>query len=805
MNNAAEDFFRRLHRLDSSPVQAGGVPTLAFDLRYGAIWGRCPLVMVPAILAAAVLTGWLWYTDGLRTALPWLVGFVLVDGLRFGAYRLFRDRAEGERSRKFLLTLSTALSGTLWGIAFTVYTDATGTGLAVIMMALLIAVAGSAVIAAGAVFSLALAFVVPALLLPALAFIGNGGSNGAQVAMLLLGSLVVALWACRRIEQLSLEAMRLSRENVLMEAETAARTYHSVRNRELLDYLLEGTDASLVVLDRDLRLLVWNSRFTQQCRDIGLALEQGLPYGELIRAINRAGGQEGQDEAQVLERYVERLRTSRGQNPVRDEYTHFDGRVFEIHGWRTGDGCWVLTYTNVTDGRKAAAEAVIHMSHHDSLTGLPNRARLHRELARAIVRAREGSRHVGVLVVDINDFKSVNDTQGHEIGDALLVEVGRCLSETAGPGAVVARFAADEFAVIFPASSVKEIDEAGRALLGAVKTTRIIKDRTIRVAASIGMACYPKDGDNPERLLRSANVALHRAQREGRDTLMHYEGSMFLEAEARAQFEHDILYSLDNNHFMLHFQPQIDLATNQLVGVESLLRWHHPERGWISPASVVAVAELSKLIIPLSERLLEAACRQAVQWTNSGLPPFLVAFNLSPLHIKEGRVESFVRRILEETGLEANRLELEITETAMASDSAKVLDTLADLDALGVTLAIDDFGTGYSSMSYLRQLPVDIIKIDRSFVAELTTDESAAAIVETVINLAHTLGLKVTAEGIETHEQLTRLKELGCDFGQGYLIARPMAGDALADWVCNREWRQVNDPGTFSPKAVSGL
>ncbi len=612
------------------------------------------------------------------------------------------------------------------------------------------------------------------------------GAANTMLWPLVLGTVAIFLWVGWRSARLALAADRLAREKALIEIEADADGTGFEQRRHILDHVLEGTKSSIVVLSPDLRLTVWNKRFADQCGDIGVSLKPGLHFETLVEEFSKAGEFSKASEKDALARYFDRLKHYRGPNPLTDEYTHFDGRVFEVYGWRTGDGCWVLTYTNLTDGRKAAAEALIHMSHHDSLTGLPNRTRLRRELARTLVRAREDGSPVGIMVVDINDFKSINDTLGHGVGDALLVDIARTLSDRSGDGAVVSRLAADEFAVVLPAGSAEELDRMARVLLDAVKARRVINDRTIRVAASIGMASFPEDGDDPERLLRFANVALNWAQREGRDTLVRYEPSMFMETAARARLERDILHGLDNDHFMLHFQPQIDLRTNKVVGVESLMRWQHPERGWVAPASFIAVAELSKLIIPLTEKLLEAACRQAVQWTKRGLPPFRIAFNLSPLHLREGRVDCFVRSVLDDTGLAADRLELEITESAMANDSAKALDTLAELDKLGVTLAIDDFGSGYSSMSYLRELPVDTVKIDRSFVAELTTDDSAAAIMESVIALAHTLGLKVTAEGIETPEQLARLKALGCDYGQGYLFAHPMPADALAAWIADR-------------------
>lgn len=777
---------------DESACPSGAGDTSLSDRRYDVIGSRRVPVRLVRIIAAAALVGWLWIMVGSAPALWWAGAFASVEAFRIMVFRIgFGPKRPvtmgmSARLRNTLAFLSTGLGGVLWGTAAAVYMPGAELGTTVFFITLMVVVLGVAMIGTASVFAVAAAFVGPALLLPAISFLWAGGPDNIMLAVLAMGALVVFLWGSLQIERLTLEAFRAEQEKIQNEVEAATQKYRAERYKDLLDNVLDGSASAVVVVDKDLRLVIWNERFAHQCDAIDIRLEKGLPYERVIRRMSLAGDRPDDRAEQFVTRLMERLGAARDGAVIRDEYTHFDGRTFEVHGRCTTERSWVLNITNVSDKRQATTDALVHMSHHDGLTGLPNRAKLRRNLARALVHARGSDQSVGLMIIDLNEFKAINDTLGYDMGDALLVDVARTLNAVIPDVAQVSRFAADEFAVILPHERDADMDAAGRSILAAIRNPRQIKGQTVRVAASVGTSSFPRDGGEPEQLLRAASVALQHAKREGRDSIVHYESTMFIEAEARARLEHDILHSLDHDHFSLYYQPQVDLATNELVGAEALLRWNHPQRGWISPANFVAVAELSKLIIPLTEKLLDNACRQAVQWTREGLPDFKTAFNLSPFHLRDGGVYEFVQRVLSETGLPSDRLELELTESAMASDSATVINTLSRLDALGVTLAIDDFGTGYSSMSYLRQLPVDKVKIDRSFVAELTTDEGAAAIVETVIRLAHTLGLKVTAEGIETPEQLASLRRLGCDYGQGYFFARPMPATALARWC--RKW-----------------
>ncbi|MEX1146808.1 MAG: EAL domain-containing protein [Sphingomonadales bacterium] len=774
---------------------ASGTISLA-DRRYAIIRLRRWPIQLLSFAAATALVGWLWFTRGAGSALPWAFLFTVVEALRFAGGTIERIGVLPVSGRmRDLMTIGTALaSGSIWGLAAATHMPNATPETLFFFIILIVTVLGMALIGTASVFAVAAAAVAPMLLLPAAAFVAAGDLPHLMLAVLALAACVVFLWGSYQIERLTLAAFRIEQEKVENEVEAATQTYRADRYKDLLDHVMVGSASAVVIIDPQLRIVFWNERFTLLCETIGIQPEKGMPYEQVVRSMVLAGDIENPGAGTFVSRLLEQIGQAREGAVFRDEYTHFDGQIYEIYGRCSSERLWVLSITDVTDRRQATTEALVHMSHHDNLTGLPNRTKLRRDLSRALVGAQDNGHAVTVLIIDLNDFKGINETLGYDMGDTLLVDVARTLAAAVPENAVLSRFAADEFAVIIPHGNVGGgggyADTVGRTLLAAIRNPRQIKGKTVRIAASIGTASSPRDGREPERLLRAASVALHHAKREGRDSITHYESSMFMEVEARTRLEHDILHSLDHDHFSLYYQPQIDLGTNRLIGVEALLRWNHPERGWISPASFIAVAELSKLIIPLTEKLLENACRQVVQWGREGLSDFRVAFNLSPFHVRDGGVYEFVDRVLAETGLSADRLELELTESAMASDSAQVIETLRQLDALGVTLAIDDFGTGYSSMSYLRQLPVDKVKIDRSFISELTTDDGAAAIVETIIRLAHTLGLKVTAEGIETPEQLGALRALGCDYGQGFLFARPMPAPSLARWC--RKWADPN-------------
>ncbi len=427
-----------------------------------------------------------------------------------------------------------------------------------------------------------------------------------------------------------------------------------------------------------------------------------------------------------------------------------------------------LTHLQSQTSERLRAEARIsHMAHHDMLTGLPNRVRLQADLERTLAE-RQADAPVAVFCLDLDRFKSINDTLGHPVGDGLLTQVGERLRACA-EGATVARLGGDEFAVVQSGRSQPVgATVLAERIIAALSAPYEVNGFQVVAGVSIGIAIAPGDGSTAEDLLKNADLSLYRAKASGRGTHRFFEQAMDALMQERRRLELDLRRALVNDEFELFYQPLVNLGSNRVCGFEALLRWRHPVRGMVSPADFIPLAEEIGEIEQIGAWVLRTACREAAGWPDA----VKVAVNLSPLQFR-GSLLLNVTAALAASGLEAKRLELEITETVMLQDSDAILATLHQLRALGVRIAMDDFGTGYSSLSYLRRFPFDKIKIDRSFVQDMSDADGSTAIVRAVTDLSHGLGMSTTAEGVETAEQLAFLREQGCVEAQGYLISRP--------------------------------
>jgi diguanylate cyclase (GGDEF)-like protein/PAS domain S-box-containing protein len=413
---------------------------------------------------------------------------------------------------------------------------------------------------------------------------------------------------------------------------------------------------------------------------------------------------------------------------------------------------------------------------HDALTGLANRNLLTERLERAIANARHGKTELWVVFVDLDRFKFVNDTLGHEAGDALLKTLADRLKLAVREADTVARMGGDEFVLVLPEGNGRVAGlQVIQDIMDAIATPLLIQSHEFYLTCSIGIAAYPSDGGTAETLTKHADIAMYRAKELGRNTYQFYTSTMSERTLQRLEIEADLRHALERGQFSLHYQPQIDLSSGAIFGMEVLLRWNHPLHGIIAPSRFIALAEDMGLIIPVGAWALRAACEQTRAWQLAGHGDLRVAVNLSPRQFTQKGLAQSIAAILSETGLEARFLELELTESMVMTDVDHAITILRDLKQLGVQIAIDDFGTGYSSLSYLRRFPIDVLKIDQSFVADITLEEDGAAIVRTIISLAHSLRLQVVAEGVETMEQLAYLRAHGCDQAQGYLFSRPVA------------------------------
>lgn len=429
------------------------------------------------------------------------------------------------------------------------------------------------------------------------------------------------------------------------------------------------------------------------------------------------------------------------------------------------------TVCDVTEEIEAKAR-IEHISRHDALTGLANRHQLHRYLAQRFAEGVSASQPLHLLALDLDRFKPVNDSLGHGAGDQVLCQVARELRASVREGDLVARIGGDEFLIaVNGCLSAEQVSLMCNRMLEGIGRTMRIDEHDIDIGASIGIAQAPQDGHGAEDLLRYADIALYEAKAAGRNTLRFYEPTMNQRILERRQLETELRLGLQRLEFELDFQPRFDASSQRLLGAEALVRWNHPARGRLAPAEFIGVAEETGLILGLSDWVLQEACSQAVVWE----PELIVSINLSPLEFQRDDLVARVRKVLDRTGIDPARVELELTENVLLDDAAGALELMKKLKALGVRLSMDDFGTGYSSLSYLRTYPFDCLKIDRSFVSNIEVSESNAAIVEAIVSMGRALSLTVVAEGIETAGQLARIADLRCDQAQGFHLQRPLS------------------------------
>jgi diguanylate cyclase (GGDEF)-like protein len=421
-----------------------------------------------------------------------------------------------------------------------------------------------------------------------------------------------------------------------------------------------------------------------------------------------------------------------------------------------------------------------HASYHDALTGLPNRVLFEDRLAQAL--RRNGGGSLALMFLDLDDFKKLNELLGYQVGDRLLWEVAERLRDCVGESVTVARLGGDEFALLVPrVAGARDAIRVAYRVREGLKPSFNVNGYELYLTASIGISLSPGDGEDAETLLRNTGAALRRAREHGGGLYEFYTAGMNAEALTRLSLESDLRRALEREEFVVYYQPQYRLSAAggamRISGAEALVRWLHPELGLIPPAEFIPLAEETGLIVPLGERVLRTACARNKSWQEAGFRPFRVGVNLSARQFHQRRLSESVERVLGEAGLDPRWLELELTESSLVKDAAQAIETLGALRGLGVKIAVDDFGTGYSSLSYLIDLPIDTLKIDRSFVRDATTHPRRAKLLKGIVTLAHDLRLSVTAEGVETAEQRDMLCRLGCDEIQGYLFSRPVPAD----------------------------
>ncbi len=542
---------------------------------------------------------------------------------------------------------------------------------------------------------------------------------------------------------------------------------------ERLDAAVNNMPVGLSMFDADNRLILNNNRMEDMYNLPPGASRAGTHFSEILKPFVERTLRPLDDPSGYIENLLARIAR---REPYSDLLELRDGRTISVLIQPVQSGGWVSVHDDITARRKVE-EQVAYMARHDSLTDLPNRHYFREQMGAALEQLGEGE-SLAVLCLDLDRFKAVNDTLGHPIGDALLCLVGERLRDAVRAEDTVGRLGGDEFAVVqVGADQPVSATTLAERIISKISEPYEIEGHRVISGTSIGVAVAPIDGSNPDQLLKNADMALYRAKSDSRGTYRFFAADMDARMQARRGLELDLRLALVKKEFELHYQPQLNLRTNEITGFEALLRWNHPGRQKTSPAEFIPLAEEIGLIIPIGRWVLSQACQDAVQWPK----PLRIAVNLSPAQFKDPNLLQSVKDALAASGLAPDRLELEITETVLLRDTESVLATLHEFRELGVRVSMDDFGTGYSSLSYLRSFPFDKIKIDQSFVRDLGAKDSSIAIIRAVSGLGSSLGMETTAEGVETVDQLMRVRQEGCTEVQGFLIGVPQPASEIAE------------------------
>lgn len=566
--------------------------------------------------------------------------------------------------------------------------------------------------------------------------------------------------------------------------------------------VFESSSEGIIITARDGRILQVNPAFTEVTgyrRDEVIGrnpriFASGRQDASFYRTLWHSVLTEGQWQGEIWNR--------RKNGEVYPEWLS----IFSIRAPSGQIEYFVATFFDITE-RKRAEDKIIHQAYHDALTNLPNRVLFKDRLEQSLAFARRMQhKKVALLFIDLDRFKLVNDSLGHAAGDQLLQQVAQRLRDVGRQTDTLARLGGDEFTILLP--DVDHVEEAmivAEKVLAALKQPFVVGDRDIFISASIGISLYPDDGVDVEVLMKHADTAMYRVKKQGRNGFHLYTHALDQRSLRRLELENQLHKAVERQQLVLHYQPQFDLAEGHVRGVEALVRWRHPELGMISPAEFIPLAEESGLIVPIGAWVLETACRQVQAWRDAGLPEFVMSVNLSVRQFFHEGIAHLVTQAIEKYSLGANALELEITESVAMEDVAYTIRTLESLAARGLQLAIDDFGTGYSSLSHLKKMPVKILKIDRSFVQDVTTHSDDAEIVNAVITMAHRLGLKVIAEGVENQAQLDYLRQQRCDFAQGFLLGRPLPAAELEGLLGNGSRRGLASDDAAQAGSELGL
>lgn len=552
--------------------------------------------------------------------------------------------------------------------------------------------------------------------------------------------------------------------------------YQSILSERKFRSVIESANDSIILSDRTGTIISWNKGaelifgFTEK-EALGKNLQIIIP--DKFKVAHQQG----------MERYLLSGEPRVIGNTVELEGLRKDGSEFPIElslaAWQEDGTVYFSSIIRDITERKRNEKKINQMVYRDPLTGLPNRLLLNDRLSQALELADETKQTIGIMFIDLDRFKYINDTLGHAVGDQLLIEIAKRIQACVGKNDTVCRQGGDEFIVLIPNTTADEVSKIAQQIVDLFSSSVMVNEQELFVTPSIGIAMYPGDGRDIETLIKNADTAMYRVKEQGKNNFQFYTPEMNEAVTKKMKLEIGLRKALERDEFKIVYQPQIDVETGGIIGVEALLRWHHPEWGTISPSEFIPIAEETGLILQIGEWVLHGACLQNKEWQNAGYAPLRMAVNISSRQFQQSDLVERVSRILRETELAPQYLELELTESII-QDSKYAVAKMHKLKEMGIHLSIDDFGTGYSSLSYLKTFPIHTLKIDQSFTRNIYADPKDASLVETIIAMAHNLDLKVIAEGVETEEQLQFLQQKQCNEAQGYYFSRPISADELA-------------------------